>query len=100
MLYNDRIYFSEGIDVNKPIESKECDICHHWYFLDKELKFRPYICYGCRDVLIMLMNISDIAIWIIKSADYDCVISGITKSETINVMQNIDLTKKSGTFKT
>ena len=33
MLYYDRIDISEAIDVN---ESRECDICHYWYFLDKE----------------------------------------------------------------
>ena len=36
MLYYDRIDISEAIDVNEPSESKECDICHYWYFLDKE----------------------------------------------------------------
>ena len=29
MLYYDRIDFSEGIDVNKTSESKECNICHY-----------------------------------------------------------------------
>ena len=29
MLEYDRIDISEGIDVNKTILSKECDICHH-----------------------------------------------------------------------
>ena len=33
MLYYDRIDISEGIDINKRISSKECDICHYWYFL-------------------------------------------------------------------
>ena len=41
MLYFDRIYVPEGIDVNKTSESKECDICHHWYFLDKGFQFQP-----------------------------------------------------------
>ena len=26
---------SEAIDVNKTSVSKECDICHYWYLLDK-----------------------------------------------------------------
>ena len=39
MLYFDRINVSEGIDVNKTSKSKECDICHYWYFLSKEYKF-------------------------------------------------------------
>ena len=32
MLHYDRIDVSQGIDVNKTSESKECDICHYWYF--------------------------------------------------------------------
>ena len=28
MLHYDRIDFSDGIDVNKTSESKECDICY------------------------------------------------------------------------
>ena len=34
MLHFDRIDFAEGIDVNKTSASKECDICHYWYFLN------------------------------------------------------------------
>ena len=29
MLYSNRIYISEGINVNKTSESKECDIVTH-----------------------------------------------------------------------
>ena len=47
---------------------------------------------------MMSMNVSDIAILNIKGSDYRCIISGISKSETINLMQNIDLTKKSRTL--
>ena len=32
MLEYDRIDCSEEIDVNKMNASKECDICHYWYF--------------------------------------------------------------------
>ena len=35
MLEYDRIDISEGIDVNKTNLSKECDICHYWYFKSK-----------------------------------------------------------------
>ena len=40
MLYRDRIEVSEGIDLNKTRESKECNICHYRYFLKKALKFK------------------------------------------------------------
>ena len=41
------------------------------------------------------MNLSDITILNIKDSDYRCIISGISKSETINPMQNTDFTEKS-----
>ena len=44
------------------------------------------------------MNFSDIAILNIKSADYHYIIGEISKSETINLMQNTDLTEKRGTL--
>ena len=43
---------------------------------------------------MMSMNLSDIAILIIKGTDYCCIICRISKSEAINLMQNINLTKK------
>ena len=79
MLYFDRIDVSEGIDVNKKSKSKECDICHYWYFLNKGFQFQPYVCNRCHDLLMMSMDLSDIAILKIKNADYCCIITGISK---------------------
>ena len=44
------------------------------------------------------INLSDIAILNIHNADYCCIISGISKSGAINLMQNIDLTKTISTL--
>ena len=44
MLYFDTVEVSEGIDVNKTIASKECDICHYCYFLNYSFKFQPNVC--------------------------------------------------------
>ena len=62
ILYYDRIDISEGINVNTTSESKECGICHYWYFLDKGFKFQPNVYNGCCNVLMMSMNLSNIAI--------------------------------------
>ena len=96
MLYYNIIDVSEGIDVNKTSSSKECNICRYWYFLDEGFKFQHDICNGYHDVLMMSMNLSDIAILNNIGVDYRCIIDGISKSEAINLMQNIDLTGKSG----
>ena len=46
----------------------------------------------------MSMNLSDIAISNIEGSDYRCIISGISKSKAINLMQDINLTEKRGTL--
>ena len=45
------------------------------------------------------MNLSDIAILNIHGVDYCCITNGISKSESTNLMQNVDLTGKSTTSK-
>ena len=44
------------------------------------------------------MNLSDVANLSIKGFDYRYIISLIRKKEAINLMQNADLTEKSGTL--
>ena len=51
MLYFNRIYVSEGTDVNKTSASRECDICYFWYFLNYSFKFQPIVCNRCHDLL-------------------------------------------------
>ena len=51
MLEYDRIDISEGIDINKANKSKKCDICHYWYFLNKNYHYEKYLCNGCHDLM-------------------------------------------------
>ena len=51
MIEYERIDISEEIDVNKTKLSKECDICHYWYFKDIDFKYEPYLCNGCHDLM-------------------------------------------------
>ena len=44
------------------------------------------------------MNLNDIATLNIKGSEYRCIISLISKNETINLMQKADLTEKCGTL--
>ena len=95
MIYFDRIDVSEGIDVNKTSASKECDVCHYWYFLNYSFKFQPNVCNRCHDLLMMSMNLSNIAILNIKGSECHCIISLISKNEAIKLMQSVDLAEKS-----
>ena len=98
MLYYNTIDVSEGVNVNKTSASKECDACHYWYFLNCSFKFQPNVCNRCHDLLMVSVNLSDIAILNIKGLDYHCIISLISKNEAINLIQTADLTGKSGTL--
>ena len=44
------------------------------------------------------MNLRDIAILQIKGSDYCCIISGNSKGEAINLLQNINMSEKKGTL--
>ena len=98
MLYDDRIEVSEGVNVNKTSASNKCDICHYLCFLNYSFTFQPNICNRCHDLLMMSINLSDIAILNVKDSDYRCSISLISKNESINLMQNADLTENSETL--
>ena len=70
MIEYDRIDISEGIDTNKTSASKECNICHYWYFLDKNLNYEQYHCNGCHDLMLKAMSFKNVAIVSIKGNDY------------------------------
>ena len=97
-MYFDRTDIPKGTNVNKTSASKEYYVCHYWYFLNYIFKFQPNVCNRSHDLLMMSMNLSDIAILNIKYSDYHCIISLISKNEATKLMQNADLTEKSGTI--
>ena len=98
MLYFDGTDVSERIDVNKTSAWKECNICHYWCFLNYSFRFQLNLCNRCHGLLMMSMNLNNIAILSIKCFGYRFIISLISKNETISLMQNADLTENSGTL--
>ena len=62
MLYYD---ISEGIDATKSNKSRECMICHYFFF-NHGFKFQDYVCNGCHDLTMLSVNISGIAIITVK----------------------------------
>ena len=91
MLEYDRIDISEGIDVNKTILSKECDISHHWYFKDIGFKYEPYLCYGCHDLTQKAMSFNNVPVVYVKGY--------MSKNDAINIMNDSNLIDKSGVLK-
>ena len=66
MLEYNRIDISEESDVNKTNLSKECGICHYWYFKDSGFKYEKYLCNGCHDLMQKAINFNNIAIIYVK----------------------------------
>ena len=81
MLYCNRTDASEEIDVNKTRASKGCEICHYWYFLNFSFKFQPDVYKRCHNLLMMPMNVSDIAVLNIKGSDFYYIIRLMSKNE-------------------
>ena len=84
MLEYDKIDILEGIDINKASASKECDICHYWYFLNKNFSYDPYLYNGCRDLIQKSMNFYDVAIVSTKGNDHKIHFWYMSKDEAIN----------------
>ena len=96
MLEYDKIDISEGIDMNKTSASKECDICHYWYFLDKNFNYEPSLCNGCHDLMQKAMNFNDVAIVSIKGNYYRIHFWYMSKSDAIALMTNSNSKDKNG----
>ena len=84
----DQIDISEGIDVNKTSASKECDICHYWYFKDIDFKYEPYLCNGCHDLMQKATSFNDVAIIYVKGSAYSIHFWYMSKNGAINIMNN------------
>ena len=64
--------------------------------LYKGFKFQLYVCNECHDLLMMYVTLDDMAILNICGVDYRCNIYGISKSDAVRLLQNVDFTKKKG----
>ena len=73
----------ERIDINKTNLSKECDICHYWYFKDIGFKYEPYLCNGCNAAFVY-----------IKGNAYRIHFWYMSKNDAINIMNGSNLVDK------
>ena len=44
----------EGIYTAKSNKSKECMVCHYWYFKDIAYKYEPQVCNRCHNLSRMV----------------------------------------------
>ena len=88
MLQYKKIDVPEKIDVNKTSASKECELCHYWFFKDIGFNFEEHVCNKCHDLLTMAHSLKDIAILSVKGASFRCILMGISKNEALKRLIN------------
>ena len=89
MLQHEKIDVSEGIDANKTSTSKECELCHYWFFRDIEFKFQEHVCNRCHDLLTMSYSLKNLAVLSAKGATSRCLCMGISKNEALKRLDMI-----------
>ena len=102
MLEYERIYISEGIDLNKTNKPKECMLCHYWYFLHKSFSYGPYYCDGCYNIMQNSIDYKNIDIFYVKGNAYRIHFWYMSKHKrkrkrkAISLMTNSSLNDKKG----
>ena len=59
MLQYEIIDASGRIDVDETSLSKECMLCHYWYF--KDVGFEEHVCKGCHNLLTTAYGLQNTA---------------------------------------
>ena len=88
MLRYQKIDVSEGIDINKTSASKECELCHYWFFKNIGFKSEEHVCNKCHDLLAIAYSLKNVAILNAKRATFRCILSGISKNEGLKRLNN------------
>ena len=88
MLRYQKIDVSKGIEINKTNASKECELCHYWFFKDIGFKFEEHVCNKCHDLLTIAYSLKDIAKSNAKGATFRCILMGISKNEGLKGLKN------------
>ena len=66
MLEYEKVGISEEIDIDMSNKSKECMLCHYWYFLDKNFSYGPFLCDGCYNMMQKCSKLKNISMFILK----------------------------------
>ena len=78
---------SGRIDPTKSNKSRECMICHYWFF-NHGFKFQDYACTGCHDLTTLCLHTGDIVIITVRNVDHSCIMYNISKSKAFHLLEN------------
>ena len=89
MLRCQKINVSEAIDINKTTASKECELCHYWFFKDIGFKSEKHVCNKCHVLLTMAYSLKNIAKMSATGVTFPCILMGISKNEGLKRLNNL-----------
>ena len=105
MLYYNLIEESEGIDQTEgqdvvrssKLLSKQCNICHLFYYIRQNFKYKKNICDGCYHYRVYQNENKHLILRIVKlkKGTYR-TLSNYFKSEVVKILEKTDLTRKFG----
>ena len=96
MLEYDRIDISEGIGIKNANASRECKICHYWYFKNIGFEYEPHLCNGCHSLMQKTVSFNNIGIVYVKGSAYRIYFWCMSKDDAINIRNNSSLIGKMG----
>ena len=86
MLEYDRIYLSEGIDVNKCEDTSRK--CKYYYFLFRNFNYQKHISDGCHDMSLRSLRMQNIAIIYHDRQVYRVNFAFMSKKDAFNSIKN------------
>ena len=97
MLEYDRIDFNEGIDVTKnKLISKECWLCNHCYFINKNFNYQKNMCNGCHDMSLKVNSMHNLAIGYYNGNTYRINFVFMSENDALNLIKNAVIINKKG----
>ena len=98
MLEYDRVDLSEGIDVNKTSNSRECSFCHYYYFLDINFNYQKYLRDGCHDMSMKANSMQNLAFVYSDSNAYRINFTFMDLNKATYLLNNSNKNSKKGTL--
>ena len=97
----DKIDLSEGIDVRQlgGEKSRECSLCHFYYFIDKNFNYQSYYCNGCHDMNMKTMSMKNLGIAYVKGNAYRINFTFMTYNDAVNLLKDGSITNKKETLR-
>ena len=85
MLECARIDLSESIDTTQnKLVSRECSLCHFFYFLDKNFSYQKYLCNGCHDISMKAISFNNLAIIYCRGNAYRVNFTFMSRNDVYN----------------